>query len=463
MEKSSFDFLNHPGTRFTLKLGLILFLILILMIPRFMILDLIRERKSQSDTVAGDVAVGWGGDQTFTGPVLVIPYEKWTVQEESLPKVRTKHRLLVFPDVLDISGNLDTETKHRNIYEVLLYKSGLKASGSFSLPDPASTRIPTQDMLLNEAYVIMGFSDMRGITDKIRFDWAGTPVSFSPGMENASFSFSSGSGAGVGNYDGDNHSPRVPVTNGLKARVTLDKTKASYNFSCDVSLKGSNSLMFAPLARTTNVTLASPYPDPVFKGSFLPDNKVSPAGFTARWKVLEYNRSVPDFLDDQSTINIPDAAFGVIIKHMVDHYTKAERTGKYMILFIGLTFLVVLLTETVLKIKIHIFQYLLIGIALAVFFTLLLSVSEFLGFDKAYFIAAAATTTQIFLYSLGMFNNRKSSLLLLLLLVCLFGYIFQLIRLENMALLVGSIGLFVIVGITMFVTRKIKWLESATP
>jgi len=153
----------------------------------------------------------------------------------------------------------------------------------------------------------------------------------------------------------------------------------------------------------------------------------------------------------------------VIIKHMVDHYTKAERTGKYMILFIGLTFLVVLLTETVLKIKIHIFQYLLIGIALAVFFTLLLSVSEFLGFDKAYFIAAAATTTQIFLYSLGMFNNRKSSLLLLLLLVCLFGYIFQLIRLENMALLVGSIGLFVIVGITMFVTRKIKWLESATP
>ncbi|MFZ1456234.1 MAG: inner membrane CreD family protein, partial [Saprospiraceae bacterium] len=145
---------------------------------------------------------------------------------------------------------------------------------------------------------------------------------------------------------------------------------------------------------------------------------------------------------------------------LIDNYAKTYRAGKYMILFVILTFLVVFLTEIVERIHIHIFQYTLIGLALAIFFTLLLSISEFWGFDLAYSGAAVATIGLIFLYSLGMFRNKRSSALLLGLMVALFAYIFIIIQLEKTALLAGSIGLFVIIALTMYVTRKIKWFEE---
>lgn len=460
MEQNFLDFFNRSGTRITLKLALIFFLVIILLIPRAMIMELVTERKSLSNSVTREVSDGWGGDQTFTGPVLVIPYEKWTDQEDkSRPKIMTKQELIIFPDSTDMTGTLDTETKHRSIYDVLLYRTSVDCSGTFTLPDPAVTKIQPSNLLTDEAYVVMGLSDVRGISEKIRFSWEENPITFSPGMENISFNFLSKSQAGTADSQ---PAAAKNISSGLKSPVVLSLDKKTYRFAGNINFRGSGSLNFAPLARTTTVTVSSSHPDPVFSGSFLPEHKVSSSGFNATWKVLEYNRSIPEFTTEQQTVTVSDATFGVTVKNILDHYSKTERSGKYMILFIGLTFLVVLITETVLKIRVHIFQYLLIGIALAVFFTLLLSISEFLGFDKAYLIAASATVLQIFLYSLGMFKNRKSSLLLLALLVSLFAYIYQLIRLENTALLAGSVGLFVIVTATMYITRKVRWLESGS-
>ena len=167
-----------------------------------------------------------------------------------------------------------------------------------------------------------------------------------------------------------------------------------------------------------------------------------------------------EFVKQNTNISLGDNLFGVEIRVLVDNYAKTHRAGKYMILFVILTFMVVFLTEIVHRIHIHIFQYTLIGLALAIFFTLLLSISEFWGFDLAYFGAAAATIGLIFLYSLGMFKNKKSSGLLFGLMVALFAYIYIIIQLKKTALLAGSIGLFVIVALTMYVTRKIKWFEE---
>ncbi|MBK9568296.1 MAG: inner membrane CreD family protein [Saprospiraceae bacterium] len=175
------------------------------------------------------------------------------------------------------------------------------------------------------------------------------------------------------------------------------------------------------------------------------------------WNIIKVSRHIkrPTML-----IDIGTNVFGVKIVDAVDNYSKSYRAGKYMILFVILTFLVVFLTEIVERIHIHIFQYTLIGLALAIFFTLLLSISEFWGFDLAYSGAAVATIGLIFLYSLGMFKNKRSSALLLGLMVALFAYIYIIIQLEKTALLAGSIGLFVIIALTMYVTRKIKWFEE---
>jgi inner membrane protein len=221
-----------------------------------------------------------------------------------------------------------------------------------------------------------------------------------PGMSDISFSSQP-----ISQEENDYALPRndyqtYNVTTGLQGKIAVDATKQNYDFSYTLKLRGSKALLFAPLAKSNKVHLQSKFPDPVYYGGFLPDHTTNTQGFDATWNILEYNKSTPAFVKQNTHISLGDNIFGVEIKVLVDNYAKTHRAGKYMILFVILTFLVVFLTEIVQRIHIHIFQYTLIGLALAIFFTLLLSVSEFWGFDLAYAGAAVATISLIFLYCL---------------------------------------------------------------
>jgi len=457
------SFFQNPGTQITLKLALIFFLVIFLLIPKFMILDLIDERQKLSESVINEVSTGWGAEQIHTGPALIIPYYHFVPNvDKTKPIVKTKTNLILMPESLHIDGSVTTESKYRSLYKVLLYKSGMKINGSFKVPDDKITNIKQEDLLLDEAFLIMGTKDPKGINNKIDIQWNNQQLTLHPGMENISFNInpqvSTGQSTEVGYY-GSQHISGFKT--GLHTKTPVDLNNKEYTFSYQLDIKGSKGLMFAPLGKSTEVHLKSAFTDPVFTGGFLPEHKTDANGFDARWKILEYNKSLPSFQKDNDIIDLGDNVFGVKIRHLIDNYAKSYRAGKYMILFIILTFLVVFLTEIVERIRIHIFQYTLIGFALAIFFTLLLSISEFYGFDAAYFGAAIATIGLIFLYSLGMFRNRKSSVILMVLLCSLFGYIYLIIQLEKTALLAGSVGLFVIIAATMYVTRRIKWFEES--
>ncbi|MFZ1704499.1 MAG: cell envelope integrity protein CreD [Saprospiraceae bacterium] len=449
-------FFQSNSTQITLKLVLILILVLLSLIPKLMIIDLVDERKQSGENVKSEVYEGWGKSQLTTGPVLVIPYNDFIKNEnENETSTKVKKNLIIYPEKLSTEGQVSTTTKMKNIYSVLLYKSALQIQGQFVIPPSNQLNIPEVNILYNEAYIAIGITDLKGIEDQVNFVWNQKPVSLNPGLVDVHFVYDPLS------YDGTIQPKSSPNQNsfktGLSGLIPLSIDDNTYTFSYNLSLKGSQHLLFAPIGKTTTVHLTSDFPDPKYCGGFLPEHQTNEKGFDAYWKVLEYNKILPSFQKTSNVIDVGNNSFGISFDHLVDHYTIIHRASKYMFLFIVLTFLVVFLTEIVLNQKIHIFQYVLTGLALAIFFILLLSLSEYVGFDVAYIIAAIATISLLFLYSLTMFVQRKSSFLLFSLLVGLFSYVYFIIQLERMALLVGSIGLFFILAATMYATRKVNW------
>lgn len=451
-------FFNNRGFNLTLKLVLIAALILLLLIPRFMIEDLIHDREKLSQSVIKEVSAGWGGNQTLAGPFLVIPYFK---QDTSKQKV--KSYLIIQPSKLKIDGGVTTTSKFRSIYEVILYQSKLKMTGTIDIDKIQQSNIPSQQLLLNEAFIAIGIQDLKGIQNNPIINWNNNTYPMKAGINNISFSYSQ-------QQQNEMHTDfasasRTYVENklmnsGISSNVAITLDKKSYDFNLDIELKGSQNLDFSPLASNTEIAINSNFKDPSFNGKFLPDNKVDNKGFNATWKILEYNRSIPAFTTETSEINIEDNLFGVRLSTSISNYVKTNRAIKYMILIVALTFLVVFITETIERRKVHIFQYTLIGLALAIFYTLLLAFSEIVSFDISYLISAVATIALLYLYSLSLFKSKKSSLLLLALSVMIYSYIYSIIRLEKTALLFGAIGLFIVLAATMYATRKINWYEN---
>ena len=250
--------------------------------------------------------------------------------------------------------------------------------------------------------------------------------------------------------------------NGLFDWNYLETLSKAYAFSIPLKLNGSGYLKFEPVGKETTVALESGWSSPSFEGDFLPDQReIRPEGFSASWKVLDLNRNYPQQWKGAEysfgTGNHPSAHFGVRLVQTVDEYAKTERSSKYAILVIGLTFLIYFFYETLRRFHIHPFQYLLVGLALSVFYLLLLSLSEHLGFNTAYAVATAATIGLITVYSAGVFKNLRMTVQLTLLLGLIYGFIFIVLQLEDYALLTGSIGIFAALAAVMYYSRNVDW------
>ena len=206
--------------------------------------------------------------------------------------------------------------------------------------------------------------------------------------------------------------------------------------------------------------MSGPWADPSFDGEFIPQaREVTDTGFSATWKVLHFNRPFSQqWVDDNQ--NLSGATFGLKLLLPVDQYQKSMRTSKYGVLIIALTFISLFMVEVTQKIRIHPFQYILIGVALIIYYSLLLSISEHMGYDLAYLLSSIATVALITFYSLSFLQKTRLAILLCLLLITFYSFVFVIIQLQDYSLLIGSIGLFIIIGVLMYFSRKISWYSE---
>ncbi len=427
-------------TSLLVKLFSIGILILLLLIPNAMIGDLIGERQYRREEAAREVSASWGAAQTLTGPLLTIPYSEWT-QVDDGKRVETVHNACFLPHELNIGGDIAPELRKRGIYDIVLYQAELSLSGAFARPDFAALNIAPENVHWDQAKLSLGITGMSGIKSNILLDWSGANIRLEPGVADAQL-----------------------LASGVSNAVPLAPEGERYPFSIGVKLNGHDHLQFEPLGRETKVKLRSKWPSPSFEGEFLPDQRsVGPEGFDAAWTVLDLNRNYPQQWKGtvhsfNPTVNQRQpTSFGVRLLQTVDGYAKTERSSKYAILVIGLTFLIYFFFETLRKFHIHPFQYLLVGLALSVFYLLLLSLSEHLGFNPAYLIAATVTTVLIGVYSAGVFGNQRLAVQLFLLLAMIYGFIFVVLQLEDYALLAGSVGIFAALAAVMYYSRHVDW------
>ncbi|HNP19365.1 MAG TPA: cell envelope integrity protein CreD [Fulvivirga sp.] len=433
----------------TLKLITITILMLLLLIPNSMVDSIIVERESLSAQTNTEVSSKWAGSQQINGPILTIPvvYEYEDEIKEKKTLIRHTQYYHLLPQNLKIDGEVKPLKLKRGIYEVIVYKSNLSLSGNFNMvqldADRKIDHTNLKEIKYDQAFLTIGISDLRGIKDELTVNWNGQKLEAKPGTLLSSM---------------------VPTGVTIELPSIEDNLESVIHFDFDLALQGSKDVSFVPLGNTTEVALRSNWSSPSFNGNFLPDSReVSETGFIAKWKILQLNRNIPQtWTGLTQRQNMSEATFGVTLMSSVDDYKKSVRSSKYAVMTIALTFLIFFLVEILNKRKIHPFQYALVGLALCLFYVLLVSISEQVNFNFAYGISSFTIITMISLYALSVFKSKRLTLVLVGTLLGIYGFLFVTLQLVDYALLIGSLGLVLILGLTMYFTRNINWYKLHT-
>jgi inner membrane protein len=419
------------------------FLALLMLIPLAQVQTLISERNGLRAQALSNIEQGWGAAQSVGGPVLAIPKRVrvqtnngWITQESTE---------IVLADQLDLHGTLAPEIRSYGIYSTPVYLVELKISGRFLTRDARSlgeaaraaraSDVPETTYLFDQAELRLPVADVRGIRRISALRMDDKEYTFGPSSGGAMRAV--GLPIDLSQWSGDAHA-----------------------FSLDLTLAGTASLRFLPLARHTEASVAAPWPNPSFGGAFLPDKrKVDEKGFDAHWQVLDLNRSYGQHWQEDASRQIDPgvASFGVNLYQPADLYQQNERAGKYGVLFIALTFVAFFLFEVLKKLRVHPVQYLLIGVALTTFYIVLLALSEQIGFAFAYLAAACAVVLLIGSYAAAVLRARRAGALLAATLALVYALLYGLVVSEQYSLLMGAIALLVVVGALMYLTRKVDW------
>jgi inner membrane protein len=420
----------------TFKMLLIGALVLLLLIPLGMVKSVIRERETTDQEVEHEIMEQWGGPQIVSGPVLHIPVY-YSIKDKNGALSKLKKWLHIMPNDLTIHGNIKSQEKHRGIYETVIYTTELSLQGDFSELNTINQDADEVDW--SSAHVSLAVADNRGIKGKVSFRLNGILQEPEAGMITRDLSTSGMS---------------------VKFPVNKDNLNEKIKFDIKLNVSGAKALSFNPLGKKSDINLKSEWKDPSFNGSFLPtSSEISDKGFTANWTITHLNRNFPQYWIG-SRHSIHDHQLGVELYQPVNHYQKSLRSAKYGILIICLTLLVFLFIELVKKKTIQLLQYLLVGLALVLFFSVLTALSEHLGFTLAYIIAAIGIISMVTLYSYGVLKDGKQAFWIFTLLIILYTFLFVLLQLNDFAFLAGNLGLFVALGFIMKASTKIKTANS---
>jgi inner membrane protein len=436
------------------KVILVGFLMIVMLIPLSMIHGMIQERTNRRDEVVKEVSRTWSNPQVAGGFILSVPYTVAATNDYGKP-ITIERVARFLPERLAIDGRLVPDFRHRSLFEVPVYTAHLTMNGTFRLPNLAALRIDESTARLHDAWLTIGVGDLRGVNQGVSVTWNGTALATSPSIDTA----------GLGSQAIDVKIPGLGATPAAATPVaTGPGNAAEIPFVVKIDLKGTQQINFQPVGRTTTVHLSSTWPHPAFAGAFLPDtSKVSDAGFDAEWRLSHLGRGYPQAWrdEDMRPQQIEQAAvasrFGVQLIQPVDIYHRAERSTKYGALFILLTFCTFFVVELLQRRRLHPVQYLLVGAALSLFYLLLLSLSEHIGFGFAYLAAALATIGVIGMYAGHVLGGFWQGARMVAGLGLLYGFLYVLLQLEDYALLVGSLSLFLILAAVMYATRRVDW------
>lgn len=428
-------------------------LVLLLLIPLGMIQSVVDERHSTYLGVLREIAGLWSGEQVLTGPLLLVPYtEHFQVEKEvetrdgerktELVWRQRGRRAVVLPRSLALEGTLEPRHRRRGIYQANVYVNRFRLTGSFDgLPSTlAALSGPEErtEIHWQRAALAIGLTEPKGI---VRVDWlsdAAGDLRFAPGTL-ATDLLPTGL-----------HVPGVPIAG--------DRCE----FAIEIEIHGSGGFRLAPVGERTRGHLASSWTHPSFYGDVLPDRyEITASGFTADWDLSHLIRAYPQSWIEGAEVDLGEVTTGVRLFQPVDLYARVTRAVKYGLLFVALTFLTLGLIELASGTRLHLLQFLLIGLALALFFLVLIAFAEHLGFALAYLVAAATVVLLNSAYCLAVLPRRRLAVLVAAVLAALYSVLYAILQAEDYALLSGTLLLVAALAATMFFTRRLG--SESTP
>ena len=431
-------------------------LTLLMLIPLAMIDNTIKERSARYYDVLDDIASRWGAQQTLIGPILVVPYIEHVVTVNTITEkngesktiskdVFTEKTWVILPQDLEIVADLKEEYRKRGIYNSLVYAADTVVQGHFNIEHLLETCDSNCSISWDKAWLSIGLSDTKAITETSRMNWDGSSIAINPGT-------------------------KIPnlLKNGFHAPLLGNEPQTPLpTFRIRIAMNGSKGFRFAPLGETTKAKITSSWPHPSFQGEILPkEQDITDEGFTARWQIPNLARNYPQYweIDESEGVKLKSVSSydlyrfttGVDLFEPVTLYSKISRATKYGILFIALTYITFLIFELTIRAKPHFVQYALVGIALSLFYLLLVSLAEHTVFLYAYLIASGVTIVLITLYSMAVLKKKSRALWIGVLLIGLYAVLYTLLHLEDYALVAGSALLLVVLSVLMFVTRHLE-------
>jgi inner membrane protein len=432
-----------PSALLTLKAVLVAGLTLVLLIPLYMVWDAVEERHNRYREAVSEIGRAWGLPQRIAGPTLSLPYT--TSDRDKDGTVRTyRHHLRVLAETQTIAAAATPEVRYRGLFEAVVYVVDVDIHGEFVIPDLAE-HIPGGTFEAAGMAALLGISDPRSIVVESGLLFGDRTVPLEPGAD--------------------------PVLDGvLLARAGMPagfKPGDRFPYRIKLRLNGSERISLLPLGRDTKVTVSAPWGSPSFFGAYLPvERNIGERNFDAAWRISYLGRSFGQVwnnpeVDSNLRQRVAKAEFGVNFLQTVTPYRETERAIKYGILFIALTFVMYLMFEMISGKPIHLLQYGAVGLALCVFYLLLLSLSEQLGFFWAYVISATAVVGQTAAYTLGTTRRPQFALGFGAGLGGLYAFLYVLMQMESYSLLSGAIAMFLVLSALMWMTRNLNRLQPA--
>jgi inner membrane protein len=423
-----------------LRKGFVVILVaFILLIPIGMLRGLVAERIQLADEARSTVTAGWGGQQQVGGPMLVVPLTQVT-RDDRGRAVEKRVYSFTLPDTLEIDTRLESESRRLGIYTVPVYQARMRVRAKFTpmnLTQLAALADADREVHWDQARLLLPVTEVKAIRALENARWNDTPLRF----------------VGGGSTQ---HA-------GVRAELDAEPFERGETgvFIAELTVAGSEQLQFLPLARTTGITMRADWPHPGFSGSYLPaERDITDEGFTARWQVLELNRDYPQhWIEVPGTghVQLGGSAFGVDLFLPADIYQRNDRSTKYALLFIVMTFASLFLVEHLLGPQLHAVQYALVGLALSMFFLLLLALSEHIGFDAAYWLATAALVALTGTYLGGALGSRRRGWMAAGGFATLYATLCVILNAAETALLIGSLSVFAVLAAMMLITRNVDW------
>jgi inner membrane protein len=411
------------------KLMVLFVMALVLYLGTFLVGGLIDERQGHQDKAQQFFRTSWGDQQTIAGPFISIPYRK-----QLKDGTQEVHYAYLMPRSLKLDNQLNTFQRKRGIYEVPVYRAEQQYTGSFKMDDLLTGGLPLQALMLDKAVLSFGLSDVSALERVEYLKLNGKEYEAEPSLPTQ-----------------DVASEGISVSINLSGLTEL-------NFDAAMSVRGTERIAFLPTGKSTDITITSAWPSPSFFGRFLPNERpdTNGKGFSGQWKLQHLNRGFPQAWVG-SKYNLKGESFGVSMMEPVNNYTQSERIIKYALLVIGLVFTIFFFIELLQGRNIHPLQYLLVGFALCLFYSLMVAFSEHIAFIWAYWSAALMTILLISGYLKSVLKSNQPAIFSLLSMTAIYGFLYMLLLQEDYALLIGNIGLFVVLAEVMYFSRKVKW------